>query len=108
MDSKDFISRDSENELSAQIFSEVADEIVICSDDLLLVAEAITQYCLLIETTGNDYREVLTSSAQDYMMLAGLYKARSRRFEGIMKRFTGDIKEDEVLAEKKVKITIRI
>ncbi len=100
MGSKDIISRDSENELSAQIFSEVTDEIVICSDDLLLVAEAITQYCLLIEMTGNDYREVFASSAQDSMMLAGLYKARSRRFEGIMKRFTGDIEEDEVLTEK--------
>ncbi len=41
MDSKDIISRDSENELSAQISSEVADEIVICSDDLLLWLDLI-------------------------------------------------------------------
>ncbi len=97
MDYKDIISRDSENELSSQVFSEMADEIATCGDDLLLVAEAITQSCLLIGTTGNNNREVLLSRAQDFMMLAGLYKTRSRRLEGIVERLTGDKQEDKVL-----------
>ena len=97
MDYKDIISRDSENGLSSQVFSEMADEIATCSDDLLLVAEAITQSCHLIGTTGNDYREILSSRAQDFMMLAGLYKTRSSRFEGIVKRLAGNKQEDNVL-----------
>lgn len=90
MDYKDIISSDSENELSAQMFSEVVDENTTCSDDLLLVVKAITQSCLLIETTGKDYREVLTSRAQDSIMLAWRYKTRSRGFEDIVKRLAGD------------------
>jgi hypothetical protein len=32
-------------------------------------------------------------------MLAGLYKARSRRFEGIVERLAGDIDDNVELAE---------
>ena len=77
---KNTISRDSENELSVQLFSEAADDIASCSNDLLIVAEAIAQSCLMIGDTGEDYREVLSSRAKDFRMLAGLYKKRSRRF----------------------------
>ncbi len=42
---KNTISTDNENELSVQMFSEVADDIATCSNDLLLVAEAIAQSC---------------------------------------------------------------
>ena len=96
---KNTISRDNENELSVQMFSEVEDEIATCSDDLMFVAEAIAQSCLMIGTTGDDYREVLSSRAKDFKMLAGLYKTRSRRFESIVKRLAGDIQEDNVLVE---------
>ena len=40
-------------------FSEVLDEIATCSDDLMFVAEAIAQSCLMIGTTGGDSRELL-------------------------------------------------
>ena len=93
------ISMGSENGLSIQMFSEAADEIATCSDDLLMVAEAMAQSCLLIGTTGDDYREILSARAKDFKMLAELYKTRSRRFEGIVKRLAGDIGEDAVLPE---------
>jgi hypothetical protein len=86
---KNTISRDSENELSVQMFSEAADDIATCSDDLLVVAEAIAQSCLMIGTTGDNCREILSSRAKDFRTLAGLYKTRSRRFENIVKRLVG-------------------
>ena len=96
---KNTISRDSENELSVQLFSEAADDIATCGNDLLLVAEAIAQSCLMIGDTGEDYREVLSSRAKDFRTLAGLYKTRSRRFDGIVERLVGDIQEDMVSSE---------
>ncbi len=102
MNYKDIISRDSGNELSMQMFSEAAEEIATCSNDLLVVAETITQSCLMIGTADDDYREILSSRAKDFKMLAGLYKTKSRRFEGIVKRLAGDIEEDVVLVENAI------
>jgi hypothetical protein len=96
---KNTISRNNESELSIQMFSEAADDIATCSDELLLVAEALAQSCLMIGDTGVDYREVLTSRAKDFKTLAGLYKTRSRRFEDIVERLAGDIQEDVDLPE---------
>ena len=96
---KNTISKDNENELSVQMFSQAADEIATCSDDLLVVAEAIAQSCLMIGTTGDDYRDILSSRAKDFKVLAGLYKTRSRRFEGIVKRLVDGTQEDGVLPE---------
>ena len=93
------ISRGNENELSIQMFSDAAEDIATCSDELLLVAEAIAQACLMIGDTGDDCREVISSRAKDFKMLAGLYKTRSRRFEGIIERLAGDIQEDVDLPE---------
>jgi len=39
------------------------------------------------------------SRAKDFKTLAGLYKTRSRRFEGIVERLAGDIQEDVDLPE---------
>jgi len=88
---KNTISMDNENELSVQMFSEAADDIATCSNDLMQVAEAIVQSCLMIGTTGDDCRESLLSRSKDFKMLAGLYKTRSRQFEGIVERLVGDI-----------------
>ena len=88
---KNTISMDNEDELSVQKFSESADDIATCSNDLMQVAEAIAQSCLMIGTTGDDCREALSSRAKDFKMLAGLYKTRSRQFEGIVERLVGDI-----------------
>ncbi len=97
MDYKDIISRDSENELSMQMYSDVAEEIATCSNDLRVVAEVITQSCLMIDTAGDDYREILSSRVRDLKMLAGLYKTKSRRFESVARKLAGDIEEDVVL-----------
>jgi hypothetical protein len=99
MVSKNTISRDNEKELSIQLFSETTDDIATCSNDLLIVAEAIAQSCLMIGTTGDDYREVISSRVKDFKVLAGLYTTRSRRFEGIVQRLANDIPEDVVLPE---------
>ncbi len=96
---KNTMSIDNENELSVQIFSEAADDIATCTNDLMQVAEAIAQSCLMIGTTGDDCREAFSSRAKDFKMLAGLYKTRSRQFEGIVERLVGDIQEDMVLPE---------
>ncbi len=99
---KDTISQDNENELPVQIFSEVEDEITTCCDDLLMVVEAITQSCLLIGTTGDDYREILSSRVEDFKMLAGLYETKSKRFENIVKGLAGNIQEGAVLPENAI------
>ena len=96
---KNTISNDSENESSVRMFSEAADNIATCSNDLLVVAEALAQSCLMIGTTGDDYREVLTSRAKDFKMLAGLYKARSMRFAHIVDSLVGGIEGDAELVE---------
>jgi len=96
---KNTISMDNENELSVQKFSEAADDIATCSDELLLVAEALAQSCLMLGDTGVDYREVLASRAKDFKMLAEAYKTRSRRFEGIVENLVGDIQEGVDLHE---------
>ncbi len=88
------ISRDNANKLNKQMISEAADEIATCGNDLLIVAETIAQSCLMLGDDGNDYRKVLSLRAQSFMMLAGLYQARSRRFEGIVKRLEGGMQED--------------
>ncbi|MCR4290950.1 MAG: hypothetical protein NUV86_11905 [Candidatus Scalindua sp.] len=82
-----------------QASSEAADNIATCSNDLLIVAEAIVQSCLMIGTTSDDYREVLSSRAKDFKVLAGTYKTRSGRFEGIVQRLADNIPEDVVLPE---------
>ncbi len=94
---KNRITRDSKKELSIQMYSRAADDIAACGDDLLLVAKAIAQSCLLIGSTSDDCREVLTSRAKDFMMLAGIYKSRSRRFENMVKRLKGSLQEEAVL-----------
>ncbi len=96
---KNNISNGNEKELSVQIFSEAADDIAGCSNELLVVAEAIAQSCLLIGTMSEDCREVLSSRAKDFEKLAGLFKTRSSRFEDIAKRLTGGMQEEAVLVE---------
>jgi hypothetical protein len=96
---KNTISRDTENELSIQMFSEAADDIATCGDDLLVVAEAIAQSCQMIGISGDGYRDVLSSRAKDFKLLAETYKTRSRRFEGIVKRLMGGIDGDMDLVE---------
>jgi hypothetical protein len=96
---KNTISRDNENELSIQMFSEAADDIATCGDDLLVVAEAIAQSCQMIGISGDGYRDVLSSRAKDFKLLAETYKTRSRLFEGIVKRLKGGIDGDMDLVE---------
>ncbi len=80
-------------------FSETADKIATCSNYLLSVAEAFAQSCLITGATGEDYREILTSRAKDFKILAGLNKTRSRRFQGFVKRLAGNMREDVALPE---------
>ncbi len=98
MNYKDIISRDNENELSMQMLSEAAEDIATCSNDLMIVAEAITQSCLMIGTMSDDYREILSSKAKKFKTLAELYKTKSRRLGGIAKTLAGNIQEDVVLS----------
>ena len=94
---------DSEKELSIQMLSKAADDIATCSDDLLIVAEAIAESCNMIGDTGDGCREELSSRAEDFKMLAGLYKTRSGRFEDIVKMLEGNLQEEVVLLENAVK-----
>jgi len=96
---KNTISMDNENELPVQMFSEATDDVATCSNDLLFVAEAIAQSCLMIGTTSGECSDIHSLRVEDFKMLVEVYKTRSRRFEGIVDRLVGDIEEDAVLPE---------
>ncbi len=71
--------------LSAPMLTEAMETIAACSNDLMVVAEAITQSCNLVENMDEAHRDVLVTRAEALKRLASLYKSRSVRLEQLHK-----------------------
>ena len=81
---------DSEDELFAPMLTEAVETIEICSNDLLVVAEAIIQSCNLIENIDGTHKVVLIIRADALIKLASLYKSRSIRFKAVAQRLVDE------------------
>lgn len=91
------ITQNNENELSVQILTEAAGSIAACSEDMLLVAEAITQSCsMMIDSKENAYVDLLLNRADSLKTLAALYKTRSMRFENAAQKLVKGNQENVV------------
>ena len=87
----------SEDELFAPMLTEAVETIEVCSNDLLVVAEAIIQSCNLVENMEEAHKDVLVTRAELLKRLASLYKSRSIRFKAVAQNLVEDAAGDEVL-----------
>ena len=76
----------SEDRLSVPMLTEAVETIAACSNDLMVVAEAITQSCNLVENLDEAYKDVLVTRAEALKRLASLYKSRSIRFKAVAQK----------------------
>ena len=86
-----------ENELSAPTLTEAVETIAACSNDLMVVAEAITQSCSLVENLEETHKDVLVTRAEALKRLASLYKSRSIRFKAVAQKLVEGAVKDETL-----------
>ncbi len=75
-----------EDGLAAPMLTEVVETIAACSNDLMVVAEAITQSCSLVENLEEAHKDVLVTRAEALKRLASLYKSRSIRFKAVVQK----------------------
>ncbi len=66
----------SEDGLSVPTLAEAMETIAACSNDLMVVAEAIIQSCSLIENMEEAHKDVLVIRAEALKRLASLYNLR--------------------------------
>ena len=85
------------DELSAPVLTEAVQTIAACSSDLMVVAEAITQSCNLVENLDEAHKDVLVTRAETLKRLASLYKSRSIRFKAVAQKFAEGAVRDETL-----------
>ena len=85
----------SEDGLSAPTFTEAVETIAACSNELMVVAEAIKQSCSLVENIDEAHRDVLVARAEALKSLASLYKTRSVRFKADAQKLVGDAAGDD-------------
>ncbi len=74
-----------EDGLSVPMLTEAVQTIAACSNDLMVVAEAIMQSCNLVENLEEAHRDVLVCRTDALKRLASLYKSRSVRLEQLHK-----------------------
>lgn len=86
-----------EEELSAPVLTETVETIAACSNDLMVVAEAITQSCNLVENMEEAHKDVLVNRAEALKRLASLYKSRSIQFKAVAQKFVEGAVGDEAL-----------
>jgi hypothetical protein len=72
-------------ELSVPMLVEAVETIAACSNDLMVVAEAILQSCNLVENLEGAHRDVLVCRTDALKRLALVYKSRSVRLEQLHK-----------------------
>ena len=76
--------------LSASMLTEAVETIAACSNDLMVVAEAITQSCNLVENLDEAHKDVLVTRAELLKRLASLYKSRSIRFKAVAQKLVDE------------------
>ncbi len=87
----------SEDGLSAPMLTEAVETIAACSNDLMVVAEAITQSCSLVENLDEAHKDVLVTRAEALKRLASLYKSRSIRFKAVAQKLVEGAAGEETL-----------
>ncbi len=85
------------DELSTPMLTEAVETIAACSSDLLVVAEAITQSCNLVENMEEAHKDVLVNRAEVLKRLASLYKSRSVRFKAVAQKLVEGAVGDDAL-----------
>ncbi len=65
-----------EDELTAPMLAEAVESLAACSSDLMVVAEAITQSCNMVENLEETHKDVLVIRAEALKRLASLYNLR--------------------------------
>jgi len=65
-----------EDELTAPMLAEAVESLAACSNDLMVVAEAIMQSCNLAENMEEAHKDVLVIRAEALKRLASLYNLR--------------------------------
>lgn len=75
-----------EDGLSAPMLTEAVAAIAACSNDLMVVAEAITETCSLVENMEETHKDILVTRAEALKRLASLYKSRSVRFKEVAQK----------------------
>jgi hypothetical protein len=88
---------DNEDGLSAPMLTEAVETIAACSNDLMVVAEAITQSCNLVENLDEAHKDVLVTRAEALKRLASLYKSRSIRFKAVAQKLVEGAIGDDTL-----------
>ncbi len=86
-----------EVELSAPMLTEAVETIAACSNDLMVVAEAITQSCNLVENMEEAHRDALVTRAEALKRLASLYKSRSIQFKAVAQKLVEGAAGDDAL-----------
>ena len=81
-------------ELSSPMLTEAVETIAACSNDLMVVAEAITQSCSLVENLEEAHKDVLVTRAEALKRLASLYKSRSIRFKAVAQKLVDEALPD--------------
>ncbi len=85
----------SEDGLSAPTLTEAVETFAACSNELLVVAEAIKQSCSLVENMEEAHKDVLVARAEALKSLASLYKSRSIRFKAVAQKLEeGAVNDD--------------
>jgi hypothetical protein len=84
-------------ELSVPMLVEAVETIAACSNDLMVVAEAITQSCNLVENMEEAHKDVLVTRAETLKRLASLYKSRSIRFKAVAQKLVEGAAGDDAL-----------
>ena len=87
----------SEDGLSTPMLTEAVEMITACSNDLMVVAEAITQSCNLVENLDEAHKDVLVTRAEVLKRLASLYKSRSIRFKAVAQKLVEGAAGDDAL-----------
>jgi len=84
-------------ELSVPMLTEAVEAIAACSNDLMVVAEAIIQSCKMVENMKEAHKDVLATRAEVLKRLASLYKSRSIRFKAAAQKLVEGAVGDETL-----------
>ncbi len=68
------------------LITEEVEAFVACSNELMVIAEAITQSCSMVENMEEAHKAVLVTRAEALKSLASLYKSRSIRFKAVAQK----------------------
>ncbi|MGR3301107.1 MAG: hypothetical protein ACUZ8I_01250 [Candidatus Scalindua sp.] len=90
-----------EVELSAPMLTEAVEMIAAFSNDLMVVAEAITQSCNQVENMDQAHKEVFVCRTDALKRLALTYKSRSVRFKAVVQKLVEGAAGDDAFCRNR-------